>query len=127
MATVEIYQDESDKKEWRWRVKADDGTIIGKSSEGFARKDHTGNNLASLPKYARETDIKTAAAAPDPRPEGSQLPLEFYKDDDGEWRWRITARNGKIVHASVKGWEDKAGAKSNLEGLLKVISGWSPS
>lgn len=125
MSTVEIYQDESEKKEWRWRVKADNNQIIGASSEGYEREEYARNNLMSLPKYCREVDVKTAAAQPDPRPADAKLPLEFYKDNADEWRWRITARNGQIVHASSEGYVDKAGAKTNLESLAATVSAWN--
>ena len=124
MATVEFYQDESEKQEWRWRVKASNGQIIGASSEGYDRESYAKNNLSSLPKYCRETDIKTASGAPDPRPATDQIPLEFYKDQADEWRWRITARNGQIVHAASEGYTAKSSAESNLRGLTAAVEEW---
>ena len=32
---------------------------------------------------------------------------EIYKDRSGEWRWRRTASNGKIVGASAEGYVNK--------------------
>lgn len=29
--------------------------------------------------------------------------VSTYKDRKGEWRWRITASNGRIIHASTEG------------------------
>ena len=120
--TVETYKD--GKNEWRWRVKASNGQIIGASTEGYGREGTAKSNLQTLPKYCREIDVKTASAQPDPRPEGATLPLEFYKDNADEWRWRITAGNGQIVHASTEGYNAKATAKSNLEGLAAAIAEW---
>jgi uncharacterized protein YegP (UPF0339 family) len=127
MATVEFYQDESEKQEWRWRVKAGNGQIIGASTEGYDREQHAKNNLSSLPGYCREVDIKTASEAADPRPAADQLPLEFYKDNADEWRWRITARNGQIVHAASEGYVDKATAEGNVRGLSVVVEAWDGS
>lgn len=135
MATsVEIYQDSADPPEWRWSVK-DGDTVIGKSSEGFSRQAYTVNNLKSLPKYCRDIDIKTASADADDPGAERLLPLEFYRDqrgqgdDDGEpqWRWRIKAQNGWIVHASDQGWDTKAEAESNVRELVAAILSWSPS
>jgi uncharacterized protein YegP (UPF0339 family) len=124
MANVEIYQDNSDPPEWRWRVTAS-GTVIGKSSEGFARKTYAENNFRSLPQYCRPVDVKAAADNTDV-PEGERvLPLEFYEDQAGQWRWRIVARNGRIVHASDQGWDSKDDAVSNLEGLVSTATSWS--
>lgn len=124
MASVEFYQDESEKKEWRWRVKADNGQIIGASSEGYEREGYAQNNLKSFPNYCNDVAIKTASEAPDPRPADAKLPLEFYKDNANEWRWRITATNGQIVHASSEGYAGKDSAKLNLEGMLAAVNEW---
>lgn len=38
---------------------------------------------------------------------------EFYEDADGDWRWRRTASNGKIVGASTEGYKNKADCEAN--------------
>lgn len=120
--SVEIYQDTADSPEWRWRVTAE-GSVIGKSSEGFSSRAYAVENLQSLPGYCREGDIKTAAD----RPEGARtLPLDFYRDAQGEWRWRIKAQNGRIVHASDEGWTEKHEAVDNLRSLAVAVASWSP-
>lgn len=48
-------------------------------------------------------------------------PLEFYVDDSGEWRWRLTAANGEIVGASSEGFSSKTAAVNNF--LLMVTMG----
>ena len=40
---------------------------------------------------------------------------EFYKDKAGEWRWRITADNGEITHASTEGFTTRENAEANYE------------
>ena len=125
MATVEFYEDQSDPKEWRWRVKAANGQIIGASTEGYSREQFAKNNLASLPKYCREVDIKMASEASGERPENARFPLEFYQDKADEWRWRITAANGQIVGASSEGYSNKTAAVSNLKGLVVAIDEWN--
>lgn len=124
MANVEFYKDESERAEWRWRITASDKSIIGKSTEGYSRKVSAENNLRSLPNYARAVDIKAASVAGNDRPPNAHLPLEFYTDDEGKWRWRVTAGNGHIVHASYAGFEKKDTAVANLEGLLYAVGQW---
>lgn len=50
------------KTEWRWRIKADNGRIIGASSEGYRNKQDMIYNmisvLGSLRYYLKEEDIK---------------------------------------------------------------------
>lgn len=61
---VEIYKTRrwNLKTEWRWRIKADNGRIIGASSEGYRNKQDLINNMisivGSLRYYLKEEDIK---------------------------------------------------------------------
>lgn len=43
---LKFYKDASDK--WRWRVTADNGKIVGSSSQGFASKQMAGENTELL-------------------------------------------------------------------------------
>ena len=45
---------------------------------------------------------------------------EFYKDSAGEWRWRRTAPNGRIVGASTEGYHNKSDCEDNAR-----RNGWS--
>jgi len=47
--------------------------------------------------------------------------FEIYKDPKSEWRWRMTAKNGKIVGASSEAFKTKAGAARNLV----LVAGYS--
>jgi len=40
---------------------------------------------------------------------------EFYKDAKGEWRWRRTSANGKIVGASTEGYKNKIDCIENAK------------
>lgn len=40
---------------------------------------------------------------------------ELYKDEEGQWRWRKTAANGKIVGASSEGFSSRQAAVNNAE------------
>jgi len=40
---------------------------------------------------------------------------EFYKDEEGKWRWRRTASNGRIVGASSEGYENKLDCVGNAK------------
>ena len=119
MATVEFYEDEA--QEWRWRVKANNNEIIGASSEGYTQRRYAENNLESLLVYCLPADMKVATEME----EGSTRPLSFYQDQADEWRWRITAGNGHIVHASSEGFASKQGAIDNLSGLDAAVREWN--
>ena len=53
--TREIYQDNSEKKEWRWRRTAVNGRIVGASTEGYSNKSDCEDNIA---RQFIECDIK---------------------------------------------------------------------
>lgn len=40
--------------------------------------------------------------------------LEFYTDNSGEHRWRVTASNGEKIAAATEGYSSKANAESNF-------------
>jgi uncharacterized protein YegP (UPF0339 family) len=44
----------------------------------------------------------------------------YYKDNDGKWRWMITANNHRRTHASTQGFSRKADAKKNYELMLDM-------
>ena len=40
---------------------------------------------------------------------------EFYKDTNGEWRWKRTAPNGRVVGTSSEGYQNREDCKANAE------------
>ena len=45
---------------------------------------------------------------------------EFYIDQAGEHRWRVTSGNGKIVAASTEGYINRADAEKNFFSIFRV-------
>ena len=41
--------------------------------------------------------------------------FDVYRDTVGEWRWRLWAKNGKVVADSGEGYKRKAGAVRTCE------------
>ncbi len=37
--------------------------------------------------------------------------LEFYREGNGDWRWRVTSTNGSIVGVSSEGYRNRAEAE----------------
>lgn len=42
------------------------------------------------------------------------MKLEIYKDKKNEWRWRLKARNGRIVATCSEGYKTKQGLENTL-------------
>lgn len=36
------------------------------------------------------------------------MKFELYRDNRGEWRWRLVAGNGKIIATSGEGYQNKS-------------------
>jgi uncharacterized protein YegP (UPF0339 family) len=47
--------------------------------------------------------------------------FEVYEAQDGEWRWRLIARNGEIV-ASGEGYKTRNGAIRGTEALRRAAA-----
>lgn len=45
--------------------------------------------------------------------------LDMFKGNDGDWWWRVTHRNGKIVAASSEGYRNRGDAVDNARAVLK--------
>jgi uncharacterized protein YegP (UPF0339 family) len=50
--------------------------------------------------------------------------VEFYKDQAGEYRWRVISSNGKNVAASSEGFASEFNARRNLEILADFLKLW---
>jgi uncharacterized protein YegP (UPF0339 family) len=48
--------------------------------------------------------------------------IEFYKDADKQWRWRIKADNGKIVADSGEGYHNKRDCRDGLIVVWLVLA-----
>ena len=48
-------------------------------------------------------------------------PVEYYQDESGEWRWRVRARNHKVIDASSEAFSTKDKAQNNY-GLNHDVS-----
>lgn len=43
--------------------------------------------------------------------------IEIYKDEKGEYRWRLKAPNGRIIADSAEGYKTKTGCMLAVENL----------
>lgn len=47
--------------------------------------------------------------------------FEIYKDKGGDWRWRLRARNGRIVADSAEGYASKRNVKNAVLTTVLVL------
>jgi uncharacterized protein len=94
---LEIYKDK--RGDIRWRRTAENGEIVGASSEGYSSRKHC---LANA-----ERDTATDN-------------WEFYRDKRGGYRWRcFSPANKKQVGKSTEAFSSKKNAENNAR-----INGW---
>jgi Uncharacterized conserved protein len=96
--TWDFYQDK--KGEWRWRRTATNKNIVGAASEGYKNKADATLNAEH---YGYNGKFNPAGK------------WEFYQDKKGEWRWRHTAVNGKVIGRSTEGYTAKPNCMSNAK------------
>lgn len=94
----EFYEDK--RGEWRWRRRATNGNIVGAVTEGYKAKADAVKNAEH---YGYNGKFNPAGS------------WEIYTDKAGEWRWRHTAANGKIIGAASEGYKNKADAEANAK------------
>jgi uncharacterized protein YegP (UPF0339 family) len=94
----ELYQDKA--KEYRWRLKAKNNRIVATSSEGYKNKEDA------------EHAIKLVQEAGD---KSSGLTFDVYQDKAKEYRWRLKAKNSKILATAGDSYKSKADAEHGVE------------
>ena len=45
--------------------------------------------------------------------------FELYKDNKGEFRWRLLATNGQVIATGGEGYKSKDAAKNGIESVKK--------
>lgn len=49
------------------------------------------------------------------------MKFEIYKDAKGEWRWRLRAKNGRIVADSAEGYKKRASVANAVLNLVFFV------
>ncbi len=97
----EVYADK--RGEHRWRRRARNGEITGRSCESYkAKKDC----LANARRHGMDGN---------PDGLGASDKWETYKDKRGEFRWRRMAKNGRITGTSSEGYTSKPNCEANAK------------
>lgn len=49
------------------------------------------------------------------------MKFHYYKARDGQWRWRLRARNGRIIADSAEGYANKVNVWRAVRNLKKAF------
>ncbi len=104
-AAFELYEDNAG--EYRWRLRHDNGNIIADSGEGYASKSNAKRAMAGVRNHAESADyLKIDPAG-----------FEIYRDNGGEWRWRLVHENGEILADSGEGYASRQKARQGVDSV----------
>ena len=110
-ATFELFADSAD--EWRFRLRHDNGNVVGDSGEGYASKSNAKRALAKLRDHVAAADyLRIDPAA-----------FEVFRDAAGEYRWRLVHENGNILADSGEGYASRSKAQQGLDSVRSNAGG----
>ncbi|RLM68091.1 DUF1508 domain-containing protein [Halorubrum sp. Atlit-8R] len=110
-ATFELFADSAD--EWRFRLRHDNGNVLGDSGEGYASKSNAKRALSRLRDHAAAADyLRIDPAA-----------FEVYEDAGGKWRWRLVHENGNVIADSGQGYASRQKARQGLDSVRSNAGG----
>ena len=97
-------------------LKAGNGEVIGIGGEVFSSLKSAENSIESIKKNAPIANIEDQTvegyeAAKHPK-------FEIYKDNAGEFRFRLKATNGQVI-ATGEGYKAKSSCKDGIESIRK--------
>jgi uncharacterized protein YegP (UPF0339 family) len=88
------------KREWRWRLLAENSKIIAASSESYLAKADAVNGIEIVRAMRGKTDV--------------------YADAKGEWRWRLVHANGRIIATGAEGYVARSDCEYGLSLVAKL-------
>ena len=108
-ATVELYEDSAG--EYRYRVRHDNGNVIGDGGEGYASRSNARRAIDRMQAYVGPADYLWFD------PTG----FEVYRDAADEWRWRLVHRNGNILADSGEGYSRRNDANRAVDRIRERV------
>ncbi|GAA0725728.1 uncharacterized protein YegP (UPF0339 family) [Halorubrum trapanicum] len=110
-ATFELYADAAD--EWRFRLRHDNGNVVGDSGEGYASRSNAKRALSKLRDHVAAADyLRIDPAA-----------FEVFRDAAGEYRWRLVHENGNVLADSGEGYASRQKAQQGLDSVRSNAGG----
>lgn len=108
-ATFELEEDNAG--EFRWRLRHDNGNILGDSGEGYSSRSNARRAIGRVQEYAGPADYLWFD------PTG----FEVYRDKANEWRWRLVHTNGNILADSGESYTRRNDANRAVDRLRERI------
>jgi len=107
--TFELYEDKGG--EFRWRLRHDNGNIVGDGGEGYSRRSGARDAIERVQAYAGPAEYLRLD------PTG----FEIYRDGAGEWRWRLVHRNGNVLGDGGEGYTRRRDARRAVDRIREGL------
>ncbi|NLT18948.1 MAG: tryptophanyl-tRNA synthetase [Firmicutes bacterium ADurb.Bin080] len=115
--TIQIYTDNAAK--FRFRLKASNGRTVA-HSQGYTQKINAKNGIEAVISAARTADISDRTIK-DSIPIIGRPVFEIYLDNDGKYRFKLIAANGKNILAS-QGYFEKKNCLNGIQSLRDIVA-----
>lgn len=115
-----FYQDSA--REWRWRLKDDNGQTVAVSGEGYQKEDdahHAAKLFTALGPEAKEHKKDKGNKGGGQGPE-----WEYFMGENSQWYWHFQAANNRNIAFSGEGYDSESNAQraiANVKALLKRL------
>ena len=107
--TFELYEDRGG--EYRWRLRHDNGNVVGDGGESYSRKPAAREAIERVQAYAGPAEYLRL----DP------TAFEIYRDGAGEWRWRLVHRNGNTLADGGQGYSRRRDARRAIDRIREGL------
>jgi uncharacterized protein YegP (UPF0339 family) len=96
---------------YRYRLRAEDGTVLAESGRGYTTRGGARTAMERLRKYAGPADYL----------EFDSAGVELYRDQTGEWRWRLVHSSGEVLAESGEGFASRGNAQRSVDRLRDTL------
>ncbi|WP_436911573.1 DUF1508 domain-containing protein [Halosimplex marinum] len=107
--TIEVYEDSAG--EYRWRLRHDNGNVLGDGGEGYASRSNARRAVDRVQSYVGPADYLWFDPAG----------FEVYRDEADEWRWRLVHRNGEILADGGEGYTRRNDANRAVDRVRERV------
>lgn len=102
-AEFEVYIDKNNK--FRWKLIHRNGRILARGGQGYSSRQKVNQGIQSVRENIEENKAK----------------IEFYEDNESNYRWRIRHNNGNIIASSSRSYQSEPQLESSFNKIKKSI------
>ena len=95
----ELFKDKAG--DFRWRLKATDGTVLALGGQGYKTQDDAKSGLEFVKKSGADAEMK----------------FDTFVDESKDYRWRLMGINGQTVAVSSNGYKTEADAERAIASI----------